>query len=140
MIRPALRGATIFGGASGAVSASLARHEGIAVGTLVTAVAAIAGNLWIAKRRDDLFRNVAAKSEADPAILRELTIHEAVRAGLLSSEDTVRLLRAEPEEPSILYPPRKSAGTGRGPARVTAATARVGPSDDNRSPDRSHKS
>ena len=47
-------------------------------------------------RRDDVFSKVVMRREVDPAVLRALTVHEAVRSGLLSSEDTVRLLHAEP--------------------------------------------
>jgi hypothetical protein len=92
-----MRGATLLGGALGATGASLDGHQVIALGTLLVTTATIAGELWIAKRRDDLFSKVATQHKVNPVVLRALTIHEAVRNGLLSSEDTVRLLLDEPD-------------------------------------------
>jgi hypothetical protein len=96
IIRPALRCVTLLGGALGATGASLSGHQIIAISTLLVTAAIIALELWIAKRRDDVFSKVVMRREVDPDVLRALTVHEAVRRGLLSSEDTVRLLRAEP--------------------------------------------
>jgi hypothetical protein len=58
----------------------------------------VIGELWTAKRRDDVFSRIAGQPDADIELLRQVTIHEAVRAGRLSSEDTVRLLRGTPDE------------------------------------------
>jgi hypothetical protein len=97
IVRPALRCATLLGGALGATGASLSGHQIIAISTLLVTAAIIAFELWIAKRRDDVFRKVVMRREVDPAVLRALTVHEAVRSGLLSSEDAMRLLRPAPD-------------------------------------------
>jgi hypothetical protein len=85
---------------AGTAGASLTGHQVIAASAFVVTVLTVIGELWIGKRRDDVFSEIAMNPDADPLVLRELTIHEAVRAGLLSSEDTVRLLRAAPEDMS----------------------------------------
>lgn len=95
--RPVLRGVTLFGGALGTTGAALAGHQVVAVGTLLVTAVIIIAELWIAKRRDDVFSKVAQRRDADPAVLRVLIVHQAVRSGRLSSGDTVRLLRAEPD-------------------------------------------
>jgi hypothetical protein len=97
IIRPVLRCVALLGGALGASGASLSGHQIVAVSTLLVTAAIIAAETWIAKRRDDAFNKVVMQREVDLAVLRALTVHEAVRSGLLSSEDTVRLLRAEPD-------------------------------------------
>jgi hypothetical protein len=93
-----LRGATLAGGVLGTTGASLSGHQVIAISTLLVAAAIIAWEQWIAKRRDDLFGRLVSRRDIDPDILRALTVHEAVRSGLLSSEDAARLLRGEPGE------------------------------------------
>lgn len=93
VFRPMLGGIMLLSGALGMTGASLSGHQIIAITTLAVTSVAIAGEQWIAKRRDDLFSRIAGERAADPALLRALTVHEAVRSGLLSSEDTVRLLR-----------------------------------------------
>jgi hypothetical protein len=96
LIRPVMRCVTLVGGALGTTGASLSGHQLVAISTLLVTAAIIVLELWIAKRRDDVFSKVATKAEADVAVLRAITVHEAVRSGLLSSEDTVRILRTAP--------------------------------------------
>jgi hypothetical protein len=76
---------------------TLTTHQIIAISTLLVTAAIIALELWISKRRDDVFSKVVIRRGVDPAVLHALTVHEAVRSGRLSSEDTVRLLHAEPD-------------------------------------------
>lgn len=97
VIRPVLRGVTLLGGTLGTTGASLSGHQLIAISTLLVTASIIVCELWIAKRRDDLFNKVAMQREVDPAVLHALTVHEAVRSGFLTSKDTVRLLKAEPD-------------------------------------------
>lgn len=89
----ALRGVTVVGGVLGMTGASLSGHQIIAISTLLVTTAIIAVELWIAKRRDDLFSKLVSRRDVDPDILRALTVHEAVRSGILSSEDAAELLR-----------------------------------------------
>lgn len=96
-MRPLLRGVTLLGGTLGAAGASLSGHQLIAISTLLVTASIVVWELWIAKRRDDLFSKIAMQYEVDPAVLHALTVHEAVRSGFLTSEDTVRLLKAEPD-------------------------------------------
>jgi hypothetical protein len=96
LIRPVLRCVALVGGALGTTCAYLSGHQIIAIGTLLVPAAIIAFDLWIAKRRDDAFSEAAARNGVDLAVLHALTVHEAVRSGLLSSADTVRILRTEP--------------------------------------------
>jgi hypothetical protein len=120
IIRPALRCVTLLSGALGATGASLSGHQIIAISTLLVTAAIIALELWIAKRRDDVFSKVVTRREVDPAVLRALTVHEAVRRGLLSSEDTVRLLRAEPRraaQPKLQRSDRPDRVNDRRPKR-----------------------
>jgi hypothetical protein len=98
IVRPVLRCVTLLGGALGSTGASLGGHQIIAISTLLVTAAIIAADLWIGKRRDDVFKKVVMQPEVNPAVLRALTVHEAVRSGLLSSEDTVRLLRGDAVE------------------------------------------
>lgn len=96
-IRPVTRYVTLLGGALATTGASLSGHQIIAMSTLLVTAAIVGAEQWIAKRRDDAFNKVATQPKADPAVLHALTVHEAVRSGRLSSEDTVRLLRPEPD-------------------------------------------
>jgi hypothetical protein len=89
----ALHSATPFGGILTALVVSPNGRVAIAVAALMITGVLIGWKLWIAKRRDDTFARVATQDRADPALLRELTIHEAVRSKLLLSEDAARLLR-----------------------------------------------
>jgi len=102
VIRPLFRYVTILGGALGTTGASLSGHQLVAMSTLLVTGVIIAGELWITKRRDDLFNKVVLQREVDPAVLRALTVHEAVRSGLLSSRDTVRLLQAAPDRNRVV--------------------------------------
>jgi len=94
-IRPVPRYIMFLGGTVGAVGAWLTGHNVIAVSALLVTAVLSAAELWIAKRRDDLFRTVVTQRRPDPDVLRALTTHEAVRSRLLSSEDAARLLRVE---------------------------------------------
>lgn len=121
VFRPMLGGIMLLSGALGTTGASLTGHQIIAIATLAVTVIAVAGEQWIAKRRDDLFRRMADDRAADPAVLRALTIHEAVRSGLLSSEDTVRLLRDDRDHrddgdrsDDDAHPDRDTTGGGKG--------------------------
>ena len=64
---------------------------------LVMAVAAwvlaVAGDLLLQKRRDDVLAITAREGETKIALIRALTIHEAVRSGQLASEDIVKILK-----------------------------------------------
>src|SRR5690348_18369815 len=96
-----LRGITIASGLASAAGASLAGYPRAAAGAIVLAALTgltIIGELWIVKRRDDVFSKIASQPHTDIEVLRQVTIHEAVRAGRLSSEDTVRLLRSMPDQ------------------------------------------
>ena len=127
VVRPMLGGITLLSGALGTTAAaSLTGHQGIALGALlvtVVSVGTIAAELWVAKRRDDLFRRVAVRRQPDPAVLRALTVHEAVRSGLLSSEDAVRLLRdgcdnTVPVPETATPVPETAAGGGKRRSRA----------------------
>ena len=96
-----LRGITIASGLASAAGASLAGYPRAAAGAIVLAALTgltVIGELWIVKRRDDVFSKIASQPHTDIEVLRQVTIHEAVRAGRLSSEDTVRLLRSMPDQ------------------------------------------
>jgi hypothetical protein len=93
-----LRGVTLVGGVLGTTGASLSGHQIIAISTLLVTAAIIAVELWIAKRRDDLFGKLVSRSDVDPDVLRAVIVHEAVRSGLLSSQDAAKLLRGGPSE------------------------------------------
>jgi hypothetical protein len=134
--RPVPRGAVFLGGTAGAGGAWLTGHGVIAVSTLLVTAVIIVAELWITKRRDDLFRMVATQRNPDPEVLRAVTAYEAVRSGLLSSEDAARLLRAEhgaPQGASADGKPRPAAvtplvaGRGRQPGSPRRALSR-GPS------------
>jgi hypothetical protein len=94
--RPVLQAGTVAGGGVGALGASITGHGGLAACTLAVAALAVIGELWIAKRRDDLLRRVATRPKTDPVVLRELSVYEAVRTGLLSSQDAAALLGSRP--------------------------------------------
>jgi len=99
-----LRGITIASGVASAAGASLAGYPRVAVGAFVLAALTgltVIGELWVGKLRDDSFGRIAGRPDADPVILREFTIRDAVRARLLSSEDAARILgsRAEGDPP-----------------------------------------
>lgn len=127
VFRPMVGGITLFSGALGTTAAaSLTGHQGIALGGLlvtVVSLATIAGDLWIAKRRDDVFRRVAVGRRPNPAVLRALTVHEAVRSGLLSSEDAARLLRdgsddTEPVAETVTPVTETASGGGKRRSRA----------------------
>jgi hypothetical protein len=125
-IRPVMRGVTLLGGALGTTGASLSGHQIVAIGTLLVTAAIIGAELWIAKRRDDVFSKIAMKPKVDPAVLRALTVHEAVRSGLLSSEDTVRILRPEPDKQQSLRQINRPDRIDDGPLKSRAPSRRSG--------------
>jgi hypothetical protein len=84
----------VLGGA-GTVGAALTGHDALALSTLLVTALTVTGGLLLGKRRDDLFGKIATSGKVDSGVLREINIRDAILSGRLSSEDTVRLLRAD---------------------------------------------
>jgi hypothetical protein len=89
---PILRVIGTTSGAGGAFAASAAGRNDIAIGLLALTAFALAGHLAAAILRDQRFGKIASERKADPGVLRELNIREAIRRGQLSSEDAAIVL------------------------------------------------
>jgi hypothetical protein len=79
-------------GAGGAFAASAAGRNDIAIGLLALTALTLAGHLTAAVLRDQRFGKIASEPKADPGVLRELNIREAIRSGQLSSRDAAIVL------------------------------------------------
>ena len=79
-------------GAGGAFAASAAGRNDIATGLLALTALTLAGHLTAAVLRDQRFGKIASEPKADPGVLRELNIREAIRSGQLSSKDAANVL------------------------------------------------
>lgn len=82
----------IIGATGGALGASVAGRDDIAIGLLGLTTLTLVIHLIAAILRDQRFEKIASKPRPNPQILRELNIREAIRSGQLSSGDAASVL------------------------------------------------
>lgn len=78
------------------ISFAATGHMAIVVITALIGALILTGEIWLQKRRDDIFIKKVDKNKATTIeILRAVTIDEAVRSRQLTSDDIVRLFRPD---------------------------------------------
>jgi hypothetical protein len=84
----------------GAAGLTAGSKEVLAVAalSLLLGLVAILGDVYLQKRRDDMYASAVRERGLGTELLRFITLYEAVRSGQLASADIVRLLTPSDSE------------------------------------------